>query len=451
MFELLLVLTVVVAFAAMLIAWDASRDLLHPLIFMAPMFVFLYGWMPWQLWRSGDLANFFDDSHLIFVQTINLLGVASFAAGCLLAGTRLPARAVSSFRRRLPAERVRRLAAGGAITGALGLAAWLTLIMKSGGPMQAFSKAYSGGWDDSGYVRDGSILLLSGILLVLAAMALDRLKPSYFLLLAAFALPWLLQAIMTSRRGPTFALFAVLSMGWYLNRNRRPPLLAAGAAGLAVGWLILFLVANRQSIYVGSDKEFTSEVTALVEAPNTGNEFIYGSGSLLSAIRRDKYFWGMRYLAQIVVRPVPTAIWPTKYEDFGVPELLHNAGTGEGIGDTMGWNGAPGSAPGIVADLWIEGSWLAFPALFLGGWAYGKCWRKAVMQGGVWASQYAVLSALSIYLVMQTMEAVIFRLLLLSIPLWVVWAWTSWGIGSEVPEDILEAEYEDDSGVVTHG
>lgn len=89
----------------------------------------------------------------------------------------------------------------------------------------------------------------------------------------------------------------------------------------------------------------------------------------------------------------------------------------------MGWKGAPGSAPGIVADLWIECSWLAIPILALFGWCYGKCWRNAVGKGRQWVAQYAVLSALSIYLVMQTMEAVIFRLALLSIPIWLAWKW----------------------------
>ena len=44
-------------------------------------------------------------------------------------------------------------------------------------------------------------------------------------------------------------------------------------------------------------------------------------------------------------------------------------------------------------------------------------------RGGPWTSQYVILSALSIYLVMQTMEAVIFRTLLLSAPCWLSWAW----------------------------
>jgi hypothetical protein len=130
-----------------------------------------------------------------------------------------------------------------------------------------------------------------------------------------------------------------------------------------------------------------------------------------------------RYLAQFLVRPVPSAIWPTKYEDFGVPELLRNAGTGEGFGDVLGWKGAVGSAPGIIADLWVELWWLSVPAMALLGWCYGFVWKKAVTRGGPWSSQYVILSALSIYLVMQTMEAVIFRTILLSVPCWLTWKW----------------------------
>ena len=106
-----------------------------------------------------------------------------------------------------------------------------------------------------------------------------------------------------------------------------------------------------------------------------------------------------------------------------MPELLTNGGTGEGFADALGWVGAVGSAPGIVADLWVELWWVALAALAALGWCYGWVWRKAVTGDPAWASQYAILSALSIYLVMQTMEAVIFRTLLLSLPCWLVWRW----------------------------
>ena len=63
------------------------------------------------------------------------------------------------------------------------------------------------------------------------------------------------------------------------------------------------------------------------------------------------------------------------------------------------------------------------PAMAALGYLYGFVWRRAVTRGGPWTSQYVILSALSIYLVMQTMEAVIFRTLLLSTPCWLAWRW----------------------------
>jgi hypothetical protein len=109
-----------------------------------------------------------------------------------------------------------------------------------------------------------------------------------------------------------------------------------------------------------------------------------------------------------------------------VPELEVNAGTGgKSFHETLGWNGAPGSAPGITADLWIEFRWIAFPALFFIGWGYGRCWRNAVEKGGFWIPQYVVMVVLSLYFVMQTMEAVIFRFLILSIPIWCTWFFLS--------------------------
>jgi hypothetical protein len=172
---------------------------------------------------------------------------------------------------------------------------------------------------------------------------------------------------------------------------------------------------------MGSDFELKTDVTAMVEKPDTGNEYIYGTGSVLAAEARDKFYWGRRYAAQILVRPIPRSVWPNKYADFGLPEMNHNAGTGEGFAEVLGWEGAFGSAPGLIADLWLEFRWFAIPMMGCIGFAFGKVWRKAVTQGQVWTAQYLMLSALSIYLVMQTMEAVIFRLLILSTPTWLVW------------------------------
>ncbi len=422
MFEALLFLAVAIALVGLLCALDGSRDVFHPLVFIAPMLAFLYGWMPWKLFSNGAFAQFLDNDQLTHVQTLNLLGMLAFVGACLAAGVRLRNQRRAEVRT-LSAMACRRLLFGAAIAGGVGLLCWSITIINVGGFVHAYSSSYAGGWDDSGYIRDGSLLLLTGVLLAISALSAGGPRFPGLVLIGLFGLPWISQALLTARRGPTFAFVLIVLMGWYINRRKRPPIFAVGTLGVCLGWLVLFLVTNRSNIYLGSSFEVTTDVGNIVDQADTGNEYIYGAGTVLSAERRDHYFWMRRYLAQILVRPIPSAVWPTKYEDFGVPELLHNGGTGEGFGDALGWVGADGSAPGIVADLFVELWWFAIPAMAALGWIYGMVWKRAVTRGGPWSSQYVILSALSIYLVMQTMEAVIFRSLLLSIPCWITWRW----------------------------
>lgn len=397
-------------------AYTASRDVFHPLMFIGPMLLFMYVWMPLKLDSFGGLDGFFQRDQLDHIQSINAAGVICLVLGCLSVDPRklmpLP-----------PNLRISgtTLAIGGTILGCLGFAAWATTILNVGGLSQAFSTSYSGGWDDNGYVRDGTLLMFPGFLLVMSAAFVDGFKLPYLILLPAFIAPWMVTAALTARRGPTFMIVVILAMGWYMNRGQRPKLLLTAATGFLLGLLLLFLVTNRSSIYVGSDRELSTEVTDIVDKADTGNEYIYGAGGILSSEQRQSFYWGRRYFAQVLVRPIPHSIWPTKYEDFGVPELLKNAGTGEGFMETLGWEGAVGSAPGLIADLWMECWWLCLPVLFLLGRFYGSTWQKATVAGGPWISQYIIIAALSIYLVMQTGEAVIFRSVMMCVPLRLTW------------------------------
>jgi hypothetical protein len=417
-FDYLIWAALLTAGFGMLFAYDGSRDLFHPLLFLGPMLAFIYGWMPLQVNTAGGLEGFFQYDQLVFVQSMNVLGILALVAGCLSCGCRIPLVVPEAP---IPLALNRRLMVGGTILGTLGLSAWVLSIVEVGGLQQAFSQPYHGGWDDNGYIRDASMLIFPAILMILAAGVKRGLRPIHFLLTAPFLLPWMVQAFFTARRGPTFMISVMIGMSWYLYHHKRPAVLTMAVTGAAVGYLILFLVVNRQSIYLGSDFSVTLDISSMVDKPDTGNEFIYGTGSLLSAEQRRRFFWGKRYAAQLLVRPIPRAVWPTKYADFGVPELDYNAGTGEGFADALGWNGADGSAPGLVADLWLEFRWLALPVMWLIGRTYGWVWRKMRMEGGIWSAQYVILAALSIYLVMQTIEAVLFRLIELSLPIWLVW------------------------------
>jgi hypothetical protein len=424
-FPALLILAAAIALMGAVLALDGSRDAFHPLIFIGPMLAFLYGWMPWKLYSEDGLARFFDHGQLVFIAVLNVLGILAFVASCLAVGLR------AGHLKRAPATEplsragLIRLQVGGCVAGTFGFVCWAITIVNVGGFVNAYSSSYSGGWDTSGYIRDGSILLLVGVMMAIMSLSAGGPRLLSILMLIVFGLPWLSAAIFMARRGPTFELTIIGLMSWYIGRRKRPPIVAMALIGGCLGWLVLFLVTNRSSIYIGSSFNLKTDVSNIVQAPDTGNEWIYGAGTVLSAQRRDHYFWMRRYLAQLVVRPIPTAVWANKYEDFGVPELLHNAGTGEGFGDTLGWKGADGSAPGIVADLWVEVWWFAIPFMAMLGAAYGFVWKRAVLRGGAWSSQFIVISAISIYLVMQTMEAVIFRTLLLSIPCWLIWRYAN--------------------------
>jgi len=207
-----------------------------------------------------------------------------------------------------------------------------------------------------------------------------------------------------------------------LARGTRPPLMLVLGGGALLGFLILFLVTNRKHIYIGGDiSNVSTDVSGFLDA-NEANEYIFGAGCIITSRETGHYFWGRRYLAQIVVRPVPKQIWPTKYADFGVAELTQNAGVaGGGLADIMGWTEVPGAAAAAVADLWVEFSWLSIPVMALIGWLYGRVWQRSVQDGAWWTTLYMIFALLSIYFVTQSGEAVIFRFVILTLPARYIW------------------------------
>ena len=99
--------------------------------------------------------------------------------------------------------------------------------------------------------------------------------------------------------------------------------------------------------------------------------------------------------------------------------LLVNVGLGSGE-DMIMWT-TYGAAPGLVADLFAEFSYWAILLSGLIGWIYAKMWRTAVYQGGLGRIVYVILFALSIFLMLQTLEAIVFRFLFTATPLFLFW------------------------------
>ena len=408
---------------AMVLAYVRSRDPFHPAVVVSAQLLFLYGVLPYRAVASGTTSGFLTAAQSAHVQWMNLLGVLCLTAG-LVARTRreggagLPSLAEGT----LPQRRALR---GAKFFGLVGVGAFTYVTMTSGGFASVYGRGYGGGWHDSGYVRELFLLTVPGILWYLVATAGRPMRARDLFWIGLFSYPLALHGLLGGRRGPTLVVAFTLGMGYFMSRRKRPTLALVTAGGIALGLGVLLLVANRGEIYLGSSMEFKATPFAVFEAPET-NEFIYGGAVILNAEYFDRYNWGGRYLAEIAIRPIPRAIWPSKYEDasewLGLPSLEANAGTGvEGFESSIGWRGGVGAAPGIIADTWIEFWWGSMPFLFFIGWSFSYFWSRAQSRGGAWTIAFVIMMALSGYLVTQTFEAMIFRFLFMAVPTWILW------------------------------
>jgi hypothetical protein len=417
MYVFLVWLTIIISVVALVAAYVRSRDVFHPLVFAMPMFVFIYGYMPLAQVASNDLFSYISEDQALFVQFIVLAVLVAFILGCEH-GSRSAVPAALTVVKYDPAI----LRSGAVVLGGIGFVAWLYMLVAAGGLSAAYGSGYGMLWSDIAYIRDSVYLLLVAIFLLLSRQLYEPRSIVWWLMIFAFSVPWITQAILGARRGPTFVLFVSMGVSWFMARNKRPSLLTTFGAGASIGLLMLFLLANRGSIYVGSEQTLSTDKIGDVAEATAANEYIFGAGCITAARQSGDYFWGKRLLAQVLVRPIPKQLWPNKYADFGVPELLKNAGVAkDGLAVVMGWAEVPGAAAAMVADMWVEFSWGAIPFAGLWGWAYGYCWRRAKVSGGVWITQYVILVVLSVYLITQGLEAVTFRLIILSLP--TRWLW----------------------------
>jgi len=275
------------------------------------MFAFFYVLMPLYLIRDGQIFSYVSESQCTFVQAVLLGGVIAFVLGCFLGSHYGP----KPSWKNAPAYDRKLIQKSGYLLGGIGLAAWMFTVQNAGGIANVFSRPKGMGWSEYGYVREAAYLMIVGLLLLLSPQGYDPKNRRWRIAVAAFATPYLIQGLLGAQRGPTFLAFTTLGLSWYLARRKRPALVTLLAAGAGLGFLMLFLVINRGALYLGSDQELKTDVDEVLTA-NEANEYIFGAGCITAAHQSGDYFWGRRYLAQIIVRPIPRQIWPTKYVDL---------------------------------------------------------------------------------------------------------------------------------------
>jgi len=374
-FQLAAFLTGIALIVAAWLAYSATRDTLHPMIFLGAMAFFLHAFLPLHLemTQPDELRWYLRQDELDRAQTIALLGSLVLAFGVWWGAYRAPAWGRAPGVPLTGAARARLVHAAIALAIS-GLIAWIYMIIHSGGLYAVYGHSYGWFGAGNGYVGEAYQFGLPGALLLLLARGRSRLRPSDLVWIAVGLLPLLGHGLLGARRGPTFMALVGVGVMWYLAGARRPRLGASLLGGLAVGLLLLFLLANRNHIHLGAEPDFTGAGQAPTFEIGPGNEFVFGAGAALNAETLDSFGWGRRYAVVFLVRPIPRSLWPTKYADaarvLGIPSIDHLERDPRltDFGSTMGWAGAIGSAPGGIFDLWLEFWWGSLVAVFAAGW-----------------------------------------------------------------------------------
>lgn len=400
--------------------WSRSRDVFHPWIIFIPQFIFLYGFFPLPTVMAaperfyayaGEDALYWYQFLTIVLPLCLLLGIAQ-GAGQYFSGQR---RAV------LPQiankEIIYRIAIG---LGIAGVASWLYGIYNVGGFFAAYGAGYGGGWDDSGYVRELPYIGMLAVLMVFLLRVGKGMRAIDWALILFSASPVLLHGLLGARRGPTFMAAILVAGGYVFFMRKRVSLSIVLPAGIMLGMFILFLVANRDDIHLGSElTELKSPLSFLEQFESS--EYLIG-GAVVQYADKVGSFYGAREATHLLGRMTPKFIWPNVYADLGqmfgfVFDLTLNSGIDPSAIETItGWQPTVGSAMGMVGDFWIEFNIFSLAVAYAIGYFYGRVWRASFTNLTA-KLMHLILSAFSIYLVMQDLDAWLYRVFLLGIPL----------------------------------
>lgn len=398
--------------------WVRWRDVFHPTIFCVPQLLFLYVAYPLHGLSTDEYeflsrAGYWDE--LTKFQLI-----ADLVSISVMLGIWWGSRRTRENTKPIVEQNTSAIFILAVLFGVSGLTAWLVGIANVGGFLAAYGRAYGGGWDDRGYVREASQFGFVAVPLLIMSLRKTGMRWYHWLLALAFLMPLLVQGFLGARRGPTFLAITCVAASYILTFRPRIPFALVIASGGTVGMLLLWLVANRSAIYLGSQTELQGSVSRMLENWG-GNEYLFSSAIVRYVEETGEPFYGLRILAHMLGRIVPLAMWPTKYADvcatFGLNiDLTQDAGIPiDRIDAVTGWQIAVGAAPGVVGDFWMEFGVFAPLVAFALGAFYGGLWRKSRSDPRIQPA-YAMLAALSIYIFTQTIEAWLFRALLFGIP-----------------------------------
>ncbi len=424
MFLTLLALTGLVLATGTVVAYRRTADILHPMLFLGPLFLYSTVLEPWLV-RDGLGPYFPHPEDLNLVLLLHLLAIAALVIGILSR----PGRRVQASAPLGESSRAR-LSLVAAALAIVGLTAYVWGIVNAGGFFAAFSQVKGGGSTGFGYINEAMNLGLAAA----AMSSIIQYRRGWtgwtLLLLVSGLLPNLIQGTFGGRRGPLFLGLATLLIAWVVTRRRTPSLATAGVALAAILTAMVFVASQRQHLHLGASEQairWDDFLNSLMqEKVDEGNNFVYGAGFVLTTQKADRFTWGRELIINLFVRPVPRQLWPTKYQDTGAIWITSNH---PGIGhltesewrSAVGWVPLQGSSAMCISDLFGEFGWGAIAVMYLIGRGFAELRFRRQTRQGVWNLLYLEALMLSIYLATQSFSAFYHRYLILACPTLIVW------------------------------
>lgn len=424
MLEALVLLTGLMIVGIALVGLKRSRDPLFPLTILAPMLLYIYVYMPMTRLSGGGLFSIFPElDELVIVHVLNLLAVVAFCIGCI--SQRRPRgvdRRFELLKSRMATRTQNRLFSLALILGTVACFGFFYMVQYSGGWTSVFSRAKPFLNSPSGYVGEMPMLSYPAAFLLAVALQGKRLTFIRIVLLLGVMFPQITMATLGGRRGPAFLVACTLVGCWCIIRGRLPKVKWIVTGLAAMGIFMLVLGENRNRLFTPWTGETEVNLTESILGPSQislGDEYVTACGTVLASMHNNRHYWGVRYFTIFLVRPIPKQIWPTKYEDLGMSWMVTNPGqagmtTSEWL-DALGFQPATGSAPGLVADLFLEFSWGCILACYFLGRLFATVWRNWVQRGGIWTIFYFEMLILSVYLVTQGIGAWLYRLIMVGV------------------------------------
>jgi hypothetical protein len=209
-----------------------------------------------------------------------------------------------------------------------------------------------------------------------------RLAPVEHVGIALFSVAYGLSGLFLGSRHDIYAICAVLWVGWVLAKGARPTIDRAAPALAVAFFLALLMVGYRSVLYLSNDKPDTpgwgEALTRDLEEDDvgiryriTGVEFLVHAAAIETIDMTQKYDFAFNWLPVYTVHLIPRLWWERKptLRLAQVPEEQLGPGiTQADVRDTTGIRVAPGSATGIVAEMYMSFGLFSLPFFAWVGW-----------------------------------------------------------------------------------